>query len=368
MQREISPTSPTLQKAPVLHKSRFFYLVLLVIFCGLFSGFFGYALSRSYPTNWPFAKEILGTLDDDDATRQSVLVIKDRSVNERQAIFDNLILINQQSILGIYKSQTADYASADYLGSATVISSDGWLASAVPLTKLDDFKTIDRSGDVYAPEKMINDPVSGLIFIKISAQNLTPVAFTDPASVKIGMEAVGYYYLPETGDNMYLTQLSSNNYWGELAHSTQKYNKRYLLSTPTASTFINSPLWSLDGKLMGFSQADGKVLTMELVPNILSNIFSAQQITHSAINWEYYDLEQAYQTPTEHGAIKKGALISKADPLITEVLAGDILTQINGQDIDSLNNLSKLILEEEPETPLNITLIRAGENLEIVIK
>ena len=89
----------------------------------------------------------------------------------------------QQSVAGVYrqvapisKLGNSLFTADDLLGSATVVTSDGWLMSTDQVIK-NDTHVIILGDDVYEIEEIKRDDFLNVFFVKIEANFLQPIGF-----------------------------------------------------------------------------------------------------------------------------------------------------------------------------------------------
>lgn len=354
-------------------KKKFRFKLIILIALGLIlaflAGISGEFIARYYLSNLSFFRDLYFT--DSGNSEQGGIVI-----NEPKKVVVELDLRANQvkddvkdSVVGIYKkSVTAktllDKAALpdDFLGQAMVLTSDGWLISSRnSAVKAKECVIIGKNKKTYEIEKISEDPVTGLIFIKITAQNLTVVKIADNSNILNGSQVLAFN---SYADQYKLANILTKSYQPiigkyDLVNSTQKFNKTMLFNLNFGSSFTGAPVFNLGSELVGILSSQGdfgnQAVPISYIKPIMSQVLKGEEISRPYLGVNYLNLSQIYglDDADRQGQIQgallwpndKGVAISEQSPLYNQLVKGDIIASVEDQVLDSNHDLADLLLE-----------------------
>ena len=349
---------PTTQRPPSL-----FNLTILTIIIALAAGFSGYLL----------ANYLLPT----DSTNYFNINNPDRDIKVSiEQPLTNIGDKHQKTIAGIYKSLKAVpavgqslFSQDDFLGSAVVVTSDGWLMTTDQVVVGDNVDVV--LGDkVYSVEKLVQDEFSGTVFLKISESSLQPVNFQLTDDFKIGEKLFTSVDLANSYNHSFETAYLSNPHY-----STNKYLSTdlldYYIKISDFKTEQASPYFNLSGDLIGLSYnvADETLLIpaeylKQAVKHLLNNTERSQ------LGVRYVDMEN------NSGFDRKGVLVYNPQyPAVTYnspaykagIKSGDQIVAINNDIISSYRTLTSILQNYRLGDTVIIKILRGGAEQDIKV-
>ncbi len=261
-----------------------FSLTILAVIFGLVAGFGGYLLGKWFvPSNISFLSNQ-----------------PDIKINLEQPL-TSVANKYEASIAGLYKnSKTISdldnpiFDRADYLGSAVVVTSDGWLMSTDQVLLNTQSKVV-LNDQVFGIEEIKKDAFSGAVFIKIKASNLLAVNFQLTEGVKAGERIFTDKELANSLNHTFSTALLGNiHFTTGIYLSTDSIDYYYKLTDMSTDNMVSAaPYFNLKGDLIGLGY---RLPNKEVV--LLPADYLKQAVKHLLDNTErpvwgisYIDLE-----------------------------------------------------------------------------
>ena len=165
---------PTTQRPPSM-----FNLTLWAIFVSLAAGFGGYLLA-----NYILPSSSANYFNINNLGRDINV-----SIDQPLASIGNQ---HQKSIAGVYKKVVTSsnvgqslFSQEDFLGSAVVVTSDGWLMTTDQVATSANV-SLALGDKIYQVNDLVKDEFSGIVFLKIEENFLQPVNFQLTEDLKIG--------------------------------------------------------------------------------------------------------------------------------------------------------------------------------------
>jgi len=313
----------------------------------------------------------------------------------------NTALINKLSkqIVAIYAVKSANnwwqklYLDNEFLGTGIVITSDGWIMTTSEV--IDNPKRnyqIMTADNNYLAKNFIQDELTGVVFLKIDAQNLTPVQFADLEQLPLAQEV-----LVITADNnlndvkVKISNLEKIDYFFQKSikdyfHSTEKQDEYFLLKDLLPANSNGSLIANSQGEVIGLGQNVNQedffqtIIPASYLSQAVKNfLINKTEVKRSYLGLTYLDLSQTPNLAANLTADKKqGALImsskdlniiaiKKDSPAKNILEEGDIILQVNGEEIDERNNFTELIQDYSSGNKIKLLIFRNGEEKEVEI-
>jgi hypothetical protein len=284
---------PTTSRPPSL-----FSLVILAAVIGLLAGSVGYLVVQSSDLS-----NNTSYLNYPDASRLEV--------NIDQPLV-NLARKYQQSIAGVYRPiakigglEQALFSDKDYLGGATVVTSDGWLMSTDQVIK-NDSPIIVLGDHVYEIEELRQDQFTGVVFAKIDASFLQPVDFQLTNKLEVGERLFTNIDLSQSIEHAFYTDyLAHDHYIKNSFLSTDQVDYYLQLNNPSLpDNALAAPYFNVKGDMLGllYDLADESVL--------LPAEYLKQAVKHLLDNTERVSLGVSYvDLENNSGFLRKGHII-----------------------------------------------------------
>jgi len=343
-------------------------ITLWTIFIGLVAGFSGYLFARSlFPAG---SVDYLNFLGGQNQVK----------INIDQP-FTDLAYKHQSSVAGIYKANSIKevdgkpiFTPADFLGSAVVVTSDGWLMTTDQVFDQTKVKRKVVLGDkVYDVLETKADIFSGVVFLKVEANFLQPVDFQLTDNLKAGERLFTNIDSPNSFDHKFYVAFLSNDH-----HVLDPYlysdNIDYYLaiSSDLAADGLAAPYFNTEGDLAGLAyEFDDQIA---LIPAE----YLKQGVKHLLDNTDRPKLGVYYiNLENNSGFARKGNWVYH--PSVTPVQlnsaaykagikAGDQIVSVNNDLISTSNSLSSVIQNYRVGDKVILKISRDGVEQDIEVQ
>ncbi len=218
----------------------------------------------------------------------------------------------QQSVAGLYRPvQTITtvgqplFSANDFLGSAVVVTSDGWLMTTDQVIKNNQAKVV-LGDEIYSIEEIRKDEFINLVFIKIEADSLQPIDFQLTDKIKSGERLFTNIDSPNSSEHIFYTNFLTNAHYATDKYLYTDKLDYYLqiLDNTSADSFLSAPYFNLDGNLMGLSYE----LNNQLV--LLPSEYLKESVRHLLNETDRVSLGLYYiDMENNSGFERKGALV-----------------------------------------------------------
>jgi serine protease Do len=264
------------------------------------------------------------------------------------------------------------------LGSGFIISQDGYLLTNHHVVKDADEIIVKFSDRRELVAKLVgSDARTDIALLKVQATGLPVVNIGSPSQLKVGE------WVLAIGSPFGFEQSVTAGIVSAKGRSLPGGNYVPFIQTDVAINPGNSggPLFNMDGKVIGinsqiYSRTGGFMglsfaIPIDVVMNVVQQIKTSGKATHG---WLGVQIQDVTRQLAESFGMKKpqGALVSKIIPNSPAEKAGlqigDIITEFNGQSIDTSSDLPPMV----GMTPINqeakLTVIRQGDTETIDFK
>jgi hypothetical protein len=352
-------------------KNYIFITIILALFFGLIAGFAGQILSRYY-----ISQDLAGfalTREFDLLDGRSNLIIRDprKVVVSQDAKVEEIAETVSYSLYKLFNiKETAEYIDLNNpLALTLAVSSDGWF-----LTTLDDdlislekmnLKLLGPDDNFYEIEEIIVKKLnaSNLIFLKADRLNQAIVRRSvSSQEMKAGQSLIAIK------KNKALSLASLIDYGNlESILSSDKFNRKLSILAP--DEFLeNSFVFNLAGDFVGLLDNNKDFYLAPILANYWRSLLDQSEISLPELGILYLDLSQIKFLENN---FNRGALIdqviknSPAD--LAGLKSGDIISHINGQELNSNLGLSDIILSLNSRDEIKINYYRNQEEYNITI-
>lgn len=262
------------------------------------------------------------------------------------------------------------YLDNQRLGFGFVLTSDGWLVTTRNvLTEQKDY-AVKINNEVYQVESYVVDNLTKVVFVKVDADNLPVVDLGSKNTLDLGQSLLVFGanqgVVSTAINDLYFFQVDSVS---DLLHSSEQYYRYILLKDSFKNQDLGAPVVSLDGKVIGLLlSADGQVLPIDYFTSVIKSAVQTQQIDRSYLGVNYLDLQTVTNLDTE---IEKGAKLSAIKANSPAQSAGlqvnDIIIKVENEEVNNFHSLTELIQDYKPQTSVNLTVVREGEEQEVSV-
>lgn len=354
-------TRPTTERPPSL-----FNLTIWTIAIGILAGLGGFLLAKNI---WPVSDiDYLSLLD----TESEIKVTLEQPLT-------GLANKYQNSVAGVYKDVAISpsvgqqfFSPADFLGSAVVVTSDGWLMTTNQVVN-DISAKIVLVDEVYDIEELVLDEFTGTAFVKIEANLIQPIDFQLTDSFKIGERLFTNIDLPNSANHAFYTAfLTNNHYIYDRYLDTDTIDYFMQISDGLDNNTLSAPFFNAEGDLLGI------VYELEEQKMLIPAQYLKQAVKHllnetsrPSLGVKYIDMEN------NSGFIRKGNLIFHPNlravaynsvAAVAGLQAGDQVVAVNNDVISDTRTLTSIIQEYRIGDTVTLKIQRGGLEQDIEVE
>ncbi len=351
-------------------------IILLAVVCGFLAGLIGYALATSTGLTIP----IIGSLNTENISpNQQIVIDRPQTVIVQQSTQLQQIENNTLPVLvNIYQTRTATkssdraYLKSEVIGGGFVLTADGWVVTtdgAVDVTKTN-YTAVGYQGKGYGLRPQIKDSVTGLVFSKITASNLSVARLGTSADLKVG-DVVVVASERSKLEMAYITRIGA--VYGsrqDIIQSSEVSRKQIVVDLPLSKEYEGAVVVNLKGEVVGLVRA-GAIVTIDAITPVLNQVLEGKPITRPVLGISYIDLSQVEGLAdiAEKGALVVGAP-AKNSPATDILRDGDIITKINDIELSARQDLAGIINGARAGQKIYLVVRRANGDvsLEITLK
>ncbi|MEK7166830.1 MAG: S1C family serine protease [Patescibacteria group bacterium] len=380
-------------------------VIIISLFVGLIGGIIG-----QIGMNYLGKKDLLSILEQSKQNfpteKQIVIEKKNETIINQDEKIGQLIPELMPTIVNIYKTKeditknSLDqiYSSEDFVGNGFIIASDGWIMSNNQVIKdsIKKYIVVTYNGKFQEIEKIIQDPLTGIVFLKIKTfNNLTSVKLADWDETKIGQSVLILNKIDFLEKQFILSNIANLNFKNivqskKLLSSSEQIDNYILIQDQIDSNYNGSPLFNLKGEVVGilifsnndknpYSNANAKILQtaigVNFFKNIINKILQTNQLNRPYLGINYLNLNNVLiKGFNQNGALiisdlKKQILaIKKNSPALNKLKEEDVVIKVEGEEIGEKDSLTGLINEYQPNQNIKLTIIRNGKEMEIEVR
>ncbi|MDD5043884.1 MAG: PDZ domain-containing protein [Patescibacteria group bacterium] len=286
------------------------------------------------------------------------------------------------------------YTAEELLGRGAVLTADGWIVTSAggvgghPAEEL----AVLVDSQIYFPRLLAADSVSGTVYLKIEASNLSVNKFGDSSRMLAG-ETI---FVARNGQ-LTIDYLEDVNFFREiggddLVRSSEKMYNSFLLQNPLAADFIGAPVFNATGEIIGIIAAGEGENRQLIIPlgnfsKSIDGFLKGEKLNRPYLGVKFIDIAAArgvskkdeffdirgiklnslggaflYNFPSLRDAVTFGSPADKAG-----LQPKDLIMKVEDTPINGLNNFTSLIQEYAPGEKIKLTILREG-NKEVVIE
>src|SRR3989339_13342 len=249
----------------------------------------------------------------------------------------------------------------NYLGQATVISSDGWLVLYLPrpVGNYRVWQVVLPGGAVYDVDKFLADKLSGLVFLHLISKE------TEAVGGNVQFKVAGLADSLDIDSDLYVLSADTWRLTTKINDANFSENYPHLDSVPTGRAVLDADfnvgqiVVNNQGRLAGFVTDSRLILPFQYISRLLPGVLNEQKIIYPTLGLEgWYSDEQSIAIA---GQTVNGFFVSKG---AGELRAGGIIVEANGL----LAENDKMWYNVKADEIIKLKVLRAGKNLDLEVK
>ncbi len=326
---------------------------------------------------------ITETINKNGQVESSTISIKNSSVSTENAVakksLDSVVGI---TTVGVQENMFFQGRVVEGVGSGVVVSKDGYIltnAHVVQDGKAEKIDVLLTNGKKSSAKLLWYDTTLDLAVIKTDLTGLKPVEMGDSDKVQIGDKAIAI------GNPLGLdlqSTLTSGYISGKDRTITLQNGLQMdgLMQTDAAINSGNSGggLFDQEGKLIGINTAKasaegiGFTIPINVAKSIVDNIVTGGSFEGVKLGISGVDVKTFQQATGQKLSIDKGIyvveVVKGSSAQNAGITRGDIITKVNGKQINTMSSLKKVLLEVRPKQKGKITVYRDGSTKDLDIE
>ena len=266
-------------------------------------------------------------------------------------------------------------SAAEIVGYASVLTSDGWLATHQSAVANPVSVAVD--GRLIEPSAQAVDPRTGVVFLKIDASTLDVSGFEDTDVLRPGTPL---YAAADGGlfaEAVFAGATPSDKKVppGSL-RSTDRFSRHFRLDRALGAHAVGSAVLTVGGNLAGIvapgQDGNDAFIPMHLIRPVLVSVFRNQPPERAVLGAHYLALEETVFTGQGFGEATGARLTSsralglpatRAGSAAARygLLDGDIILAVDDVELSGGRDLAELIAEYAPGSSARFDILRSGE-------
>ena len=362
-------------------------IISLSVVCGLAAGVFGGIITHNYISNSissPYTNQEVNLTNLNNAN--SNLVIQDPKkvvINQDQKISETISSLST-SMVSVFKEINSktdiDPASPDYysldkpLFLGLIMTSDGWVMSSLSDEMKKDFSAkgfiaVASDRKIYKIDEIsvLKNLPGDIIFFHLASANNLSVRKTAPRSeLTLGQSLL----VIDNQNNAWPTNLASFKKTPDILNS-DSINARLELANNSDALQKNSLVFNLSGDLVAIINADKEVTPSFAYDSYWQSLWKTGETVRPFLGVNYLDLASA-KIPSKN--LDKGALIYPLDKVavikgspaaVAGLVAGDIITWIDNNELNKANDLADIIATYKSGDKITISYLRDNQEKQV---
>ena len=271
-----------------------------------------------------------------------------------------------------------------FLGSGVIVNPEGYiLTNNHVVANASDVKVFTRDRKSYTAKIVGRDPATDIAVLKIEATSLPTITIGDSSKLQVGDVVFAI------GDPFGIGETATMGIVSATGRTMQGAIERYedFIQTDAAINPGNSGGAMVDvrGNLVGINTAIipgqtqmgeggnigiGFAVPVDLAKNVMEQIIEHGKVERGYLGIRVEDVsaEMAKQFGRgEGGGVLVGQVQAGTPAAKAGLKRGDIILQVNGQDVSGAEDLTTKVGSMQPGTPVQLKVWRDGKTLEVPI-
>jgi len=269
------------------------------------------------------------------------------------------------------------------LGSGFILTSNGWLVTTQSvLDKIagKDFVVLTADYKVYRVEKTLTDPISAVVFMKITANDLPVAKLGEISSAHSGQKVYGFIanYPEAKIASLHLADLQATTL-DDVVDSTEKFAHFVTAREGYDPSLAGAPIVNLAGEIVAIIADQQTAIPTQYLTTAIADLSKKDKIDRAYFGVHYINLakypkiDRATAVMRDNGALLSGyknlLAVAKGSPADKAGLqVGDIITMIEDEPVNGRVTLTQMIQEYEPGQKIKLIIIRNNQEQKIEVE
>jgi len=351
-------------------------LLILALIAVLLAGVLNFAGLRLEQW-WANVKNSLVQVQTQTVTQQKIVSEESAVIEVVEKASPAVVSIAAKQV--VFSPFTGPATEDNSIGTGFIVDANGLVLTNKHVVAAENarYRVILKDGTDYEVQEIHRDPFVDLAILKISASGLPTVMLGDSSTLKVGQTAVAIGNALGKFSNTVTVGVISGIGRGITASSGfgQSEVLDDVIQTDAALNPGNSggPLLNLTGEVIGINVATtsgaeniGFSIPINAVKTVLADFKVKGKIVRPFLGVEYVIVTEDISVLRK---LPQGAFIQRVvdgTPAAAAGLkAGDIITKIDGKDINEKNTLAQMIRQHKVGDKMVLTVDRNGQKLEL---
>ncbi len=268
-------------------------------------------------------------------------------------------------------------------GSGLILTSDGWLVTTQKvMDKIGDQNYIILTHDyhAYQAEKILRDPISPLIFIKIKATNLTVAKFSNLNKLSSGQSVYGFIasYPKAKSASLHLADLQLSTL-DDVVASTEKFSHFISCREGYNDSLVGAPIVNMAGEIIAIINDNKTATPIDYFSKIINDLGKTKKINRVYFGVNYISLSKYPKIDKiSEKFMDKGALLSGFKNLLAveklspadkaDLQVGDIILAVEDETVNGHKSLTAIIQEYDTDKTVKLLILRNGKEKTIEVE
>jgi S1-C subfamily serine protease len=278
-------------------------------------------------------------------------------------------------------------------GSGLIVTSDGLIMTYIDAIDLNNskYKVVTYDGSSYDAEISGTDAYSNLVFLKISASNLSAVSLGNSDDIKPGEKIIAIGTNLGDFSHIYSAGLISNfnptyNLAGKAISSSDKLEGVFEADLNSEKNYVGGPIVDYTGQVIGIVGTNAGDNTQNFfqlpsnkVAKVIDRAIKKELSNDPSLGIYYIPLTKSYSLvnnlSVDHGALIYSpsgqyglAVITGSAAQKSGLQLNDIITKMNDQEINAENTLPDLLYQYKKGDLIDLTVLRNGQEMKIPVQ
>lgn len=253
-------------------------------------------------------------------------------------------------------------------GFGVLVTTNGWVVTSTAEALSEEaIQLRDRNGRLFAVQRIVRDPASPLVFIKLKLKNdllLNPASFETTPDGSVWSDVFIYSW-----EEMRSVVLSPRNYQRVDQRATfdetqESFQLQKFYNAQSAFEYPGMPVFRHQGILVGITMERGIVPSF-VIDGAVRSLLKNQSIIRTDALFEYID--RARSQDNSNGAFVRSVKSEKKKVDTHTLKEGDVIISLNNENIDHAKNIGEVIQSYRVGDELSARVIRGGHEVIVSI-